>query len=305
LPFEVTILGSNSAIPAYGRNHTAQFIKVKNKRFLIDCGEATQHQIRKFGLKPQQLDAIFISHLHGDHYLGLVGLLSTLHLQGRKKDLTLYGPRGLDDIITLQLKYSDTVFNYKLIFKRVDASKNQVIYEDDKVKVYSIPLKHRIPCSGFKIEEQPQHRRINKLNLPADLSIESIAKLRSGEDIVDDSGQLLFRNKDLTLPAKQARTYAFCSDTRYDPDLPGMIKEVDLLYHEATFLFEKELTAANTYHSTAGQAAQIAKAAGVKRLILGHFSARYKDIRPFEQEARKIFAESYLAIEGKTLVIEN
>ena len=305
MPFEVTVLGSNSAIPAYGRNHTAQFIKVENKRFLIDCGEATQHQMRKFGLKPQQLDAIFISHLHGDHYLGLVGLLSSLHLQGRKKDLILYGPRGLDDIITLQLKYSDTVFNYRLIFKRIDTSKYQVIYEDDRVKIYSIPLEHRIPCSGFKIEEQPHQVRINKVKLPEDISLLNINKLREGNDILDENGAILFRNEELTLPANKSRSYSFCSDTRYNPKLSDLVKDVDLLYHEATFLLERELSAANTFHSTASQAAQVAKNSKAKKLILGHFSARYKDIRPFEHEARKIFAESYLAIEGKTFAIEH
>lgn len=305
MPFEVTVLGSNSAIPTYGRHHTAQFIKVKNKRFLIDCGEATQHQMRRFGVKPQQLDAIFISHLHGDHYLGLVGLLSSLHLQGRKKDLTLYGPRGLDDIISLQLMHSDTVFNYRLNFIRIDTSVHQVIHEDEIVKIYSIPLNHRIPCAGFKIQEQPYAPRINKAKLPENITMQQIERLKKGEDIFDDDGNIIFHNDQLTLPPKKVRTYAFCSDTKYDPTLYQQVEGVDLLYHETTFLNERELTAANTFHSTAAEAAMVAKEASAKKLIIGHFSARYKDIRPFEQEARKVFKETYLAIEGKTFALEH
>ena len=305
MPFEVTILGSNSAIPTYGRHHTAQFVKIKNKRFLIDCGEATQLQMRKYGVKPQQLDAIFISHLHGDHYLGLVGLLSSLHLQGRKKDLTLYGPRGLDDIISLQLMHSETVFNYRLNFIRIDTSVNQVIYEDEVVKIFSIPLNHRISCSGFKIQEQPHAIRMNKAKLPENISLQQIEQLKQGEDIIDDAGKILFHNDQLTLPPKKARTYAFCSDTKYDPNLHQQVEGVDLLYHETTFLNERELTAANTFHSTAAEAAIVARDASAKKLIIGHFSARYKDIRPFELEARKVFKETYLAKEGKTFAIEH
>ena len=259
--------------------------------------------MRRFGLKAQQLDVIFITHLHGDHYLGLVGLLSSLHLQGRKRDLLLYGPQGLDEIITLQLKYSDTVFNYNVEFIAVDTTKAQTIYEDDRVSVSSIPLKHRIPCSGYLFKEQPHPHRINKAKISDEMSLQDLALLKQGRSVEDSEGKVLLEVEDYTLPPKHSRSYAFCSDTKYDPDLVKIVNKVDLLYHEATFLDERELTASNTYHSTAGQAAQIAKDAGVGRLIIGHFSARYKDIRPFEKEAKSVFEPTFLAIEGKSFAI--
>ena len=303
MPFEVTILGSNSAIPAYGRNHTSHFVQVKNKRFLIDCGEGTQHQMRRYGLKAQQLDVIFISHLHGDHYLGLVGLLSSLHLQGRKRELLLYGPKGLDEIITLQLKYSETVFNYNLRFIEVDTTIAQVIYEDARVHVSTIPLEHRIPCSGYLIKEQPHPYRINKTKISEDIGLQDLATLKQGKPVIGSDGAVIYDLESYTLPPKISRAYAFCSDTKYDPDLHTIVNKVDLLYHESTFLNERELTASNTFHSTAAQAAQVAKDADVGKLLIGHFSARYKDIRPFEAEARLVFERSHIAIEGKSFAI--
>lgn len=303
MSFQVTILGSNSAIPAYGRHHTAQYIQIKNKRFLVDCGEGTQNQLKRYKLSPQKLNAIFISHLHGDHYLGLVGLLSSMHLQGRTTTLNLYGPRGLRNIITLQLRYSDTTLRYQVNFHPYQANSEVVIYEDKQVTVTTIPLEHRVECSGFLFREQPQPLRINKEKLPHGFSLANIGKLKKGEDIVDATGKLLFKNSDLTKPPHPRRSYAYCSDTKYLPHLNKQLKEIDMLYHEATFLNENELKASNTFHATAGQAAQLAKDARVGKLLLGHFSARYKDLDPFELEARKIFPESYLAIEGTTFEI--
>ena len=303
MPFKVTILGSNSAIPAYGRHHTAQYLQIKNKRFLIDCGEGTQNQLKRYKLSAQKLNAIFISHLHGDHYLGLVGLLSSMHLQGRTASLHLYGPLGLREIITLHFQYSDTTLRYKVNFYPYEPNKEEQIYEDKNITVSTIPLEHRIECSGFLFKEKEHPVRINKDKLPEDFSLENIGRLKKGEDIFDRTGKLMFKNSDLTVPAHSRRSYAYCSDTKYLPHLKEQLKGVDLLYHEATFLDENELRASNTFHATAGQAAQLAKDSKAGKLLLGHFSARYKDLAPFEIEARKLFEESYLATEGTTFEI--
>ncbi len=303
MTFQVTILGSNSAIPAYGRHHTAQYVQVDNQKYLVDCGEATQNQLKQFKLSALKLNAVFISHLHGDHYLGLVGLLSSMHLQGRTKSLHLYGPRGLRDIITTHFKHSDTVLKYQLLFIPTQAHSEELIFEDKQITVSTIPLNHRIDCTGFLFKEKPRPIRFNKAKFPPNISLANIGSLKKGEDIFDDSGKLLFKNKDLTLPPRPQRSYAYCSDTKYIPSLKTQLKEVDLLYHEATFLNENELRASNTYHSTAAQAAQLAKESNAQKLLLGHFSARYKDLKPFEQEARKVFKESYLALEGTTFEI--
>jgi len=303
LPFQVTILGSNSAIPAYGRHHTAQYVQVVNKRFLVDCGEATQNQLLKYKLSALKLNAIFISHLHGDHYLGLVGLLSSMHLQGRVNPLDLYGPEGLQNIILTHFKYSDTELKFKVNFHPVNAKLEDKIYEDKSVEVFSIPLEHRIECNGYLFREKPKPIRINKEMLPSDFSLVNIALLKKGKDIKDNAGLLLYKNSELTLPPTPSRSYAYCSDTKYIPQLKIQLKEVDLLYHEATFLNENELRASNTYHSTAAQAATLAKESGAKKLLIGHFSARYKELSSFKKEAQKVFKETYLAIEGTTFDI--
>jgi len=305
LPFELTILGSNSAIPVHGRHHSAQHLKVQNHHFLIDCGEGTQHQLQLYGLKSQRLEAIFISHLHGDHYLGLVGLLSSMHLQGRTKKLSLYGPPQLSDIITTQLRYSETSFRYPLHFHPLDMDKEQVIFDSNKLTLATIPLQHRIPCVGFIIKEKPFPFRIIKENLPKEITPKDMASLKKGEDIIDASGKLLFRVTELTRGRKKSRSYAYCTDTLYLPELAEKLRGIDLLYHEATFLTEIELKATNTYHTTAGQAAQLARDSDVGKLIIGHFSARYKDLLPLQEEARKYFKNSYLAIEGEKFIIKN
>lgn len=304
MSIRVTILGSNSATPAHRRNHTSQLVNVEGKYYLIDCGEGTQLQLKRYKLRAQRINNIFISHLHGDHYLGLMGLLSSMHLMGRTKSLNLYGPKGLAEIITLQLKYSETVFNYPLNFKEVNAEISEVIHEDELVRVHTIPLNHRIPCSGFLIEEKVKNRRIIRDALPEDFSIRNIIRLKKGEDIYSDDGELLFKNEDMTLPPRKSYQYAYCSDTKYDESIIPIIKGVDMLYHESTFLEEHMDRASTTFHSTAMEAATIALKAEVGKLLLGHFSARYKDLEPIEQEARTIFPESYLAIEGEEFVLD-
>jgi len=305
LQFEITILGSNSAVPIYGRHHTAQFLKIQNHHLLIDCGEGTQLRIQQYGLKAQRLEAIFISHLHGDHYLGLVGLLSSMHLMGRTRELSLFGPKDLAEIITLQLKHSDTTLRYKLNFKPINMDESGVIYETGNFTVTSFPVQHRIPCVGFYIEEKQFPIRLQKSKLPKEISIREIGILKQGKDVINEDGTTKYRLKDLSLGRKRSRSYAYCTDTVYLPELSTFLKGIDLLYHEATFLTEKELQATSTFHATAGQAAKLAAEAGVQKLIIGHFSARYKDLEPLENEARKVFAESYLALEGKTFTIKN
>lgn len=303
MSFALKILGSNSAAPAHNRHQTSQLLAVQQHLFLIDCGEGTQMQLSKFKVKVQKINQIFISHLHGDHYLGLMGLISTLHLQGRTKDLHIYGPPGLSDIITLQLKYSQTVLNYKIHFQELNTAVRAVIFEDEAITVETIPLNHRIGCAGFLFREKPKKRRIIKEKLPQDMSLKDLLLLKNGENIYDEKGNLLYENEALTLPPKKSRAYAYCSDTKYEEQIVEQITAVDLLYHEATFLSDREERASQTFHSTARQAATIAKKAHVGQLLLGHYSIRYKELQPILDEARQVFDNARLAIEGETIEI--
>ncbi|NBW37084.1 MAG: ribonuclease Z [Cytophagia bacterium] len=304
MSFSITILGSSGALPAYGRFPSAQFIEIQNRYFLVDCGEGTQMQLRRYELNVHRINHIFISHLHGDHYLGLMGLLFTLHLQKRTTELHLYSHAGLEEIITVQLRYSKSVLNYPIIFHPLTKDKHEIIFEDDHLQVESIPLTHKLTCSGFLFREKPKAKRIDKNRLPDGLLLQQIAALKSGQDVVDENGKVLYKNEDLTLSAKHSRSYAYCSDTAYEPKLIPLLKDVDLLYHEATFIEEDKLKAKETKHSTALEAAQIAKQAGVRKLALGHFSARYKDLIVVEEEAKSIFNNTVLATEGQTFSLE-
>lgn len=303
MSFSIKILGSNSATPAYDRHHTSQYLNIQKHYFLIDCGEGTQMQLQRYKCRVLKVNHIFISHLHGDHYLGLMGLLFTMHLLKRSSDLHLYGPRGLDEIISLQLKYSDSVLNYNLIFHELNPNVPDLIFEDKILEIHSFPLNHRIPCTGFLFREKPKPVRINKEVLPEDLPLQQIARLKKGLDVEDEDGKLLFKNEELTLPPRKSRSYAYCSDTKYDESIIPIIKHVDLLYHEATFLKEKAIWADKTYHSTTQQAGEIAKAAKVEKLIIGHYSARYKDLKPFLEETKQYFKNTVLAIEGDQIEV--
>lgn len=305
MAFKITILGSSGAVPAYGRMPSAQFVEVENNYFLIDCAEGAQLQLMKFDLHMHRIDHIFISHLHGDHYLGLMGLLFTLHLNKRKNDLHIYSHKGLDEIITLQLKYSKSSLNYKIIFHQLTPGKKEVIFENKFVTVETIPLLHKLDCSGFLIREKQKPRRIDKETLPQNLSILQLNKLKAGEDLVDEAGNVLYRNDKLTLPPKKSRSYAYCSDTQYFEDIIEQIKDIDVLYHEATFMEEDADKALETRHSTVKQAATIAMKAQPTRLLIGHFSARYKDLLPVIDEAKRVFQNTYLALEGETFTIED
>jgi ribonuclease Z len=256
--------------------------------------------MKRYGLRKNRLNHIFISHLHGDHYLGLMGLLSTMHLNGRNQSLYLYGPEGLAEIITLQLKYADTKLNYPIHFKELRNSSSERIFENSKITVDTIPLQHRISCNGFLFREKPKPRKLIKEKIESlKLSVAHINHLKNGHDIFNDSGQLIFKNFDLTLPAKKSRSYAYCSDTKYDESIVPIISEVDLLYHEGTFMHDMLERAEQTFHTTALQAGTIAQKAKVGKLLLGHFSNRYKDLNPLLEEAKTIFDETDLAEEGK------
>lgn len=272
---------------------------------MIDCAEGAQLQLMKFELHMHRVDHIFISHLHGDHYLGLMGLIFTLHLNKRKSDLHIYSHKGLDEIITLQLKYSKSSLNYKIIFHQLTPGKREVIFENKFVTVETIPLLHKLDCSGFLIREKPKPRRIDKEMMPQNLSILQLNKLKSGEDIVDDDGNIVYKNDSLTLPPRKSRSYAYCSDTQYFEEIVEQIKAVDVLYHEATFMEEDADKALETRHSTVKQAATIAVKAKPVRLLIGHFSARYKDLLPVIDEAKRVFQNTYLALEGETFTLED
>ena len=303
--FELKILGANSAKPAYNRNQTSQLLTVQNELFLIDCGEGTQLQLSHYKIKVSRIKHIFISHLHGDHFFGLIGLISTMHLQRRATPLNLYGPPGLAEIITMQLKVSGTVLSYPLHFNEINPEKSCRVFENDKITIQTIPLIHRIPCVGFLFREKIKPRRIIKEKIQKEFSLVDMVSLKNGEDIMDENGSVIYKNTDYTLPPKKSRSYAYCSDTRYHEGIISHIKGVDLLYHEATFLSDREQRAEETFHATARQAALIAKKAEVGQLLIGHYSSRYRDITPFEAEAKQVFDNTILAIEGETIYIED
>lgn len=304
MPFSITILGSSAALPALGRFPSSQYINIGKHHFLVDAGEGTQIQMTKFGVSPNKIEAIFISHLHGDHYLGLMGLLFSMHLNKRTTDLHLYSFKGLNEIILLQLKYSKSVLNFTIIFHELKEESSEIIFESLFITVRTLPLKHKISCNGFLFREKPKFRRINKDKLPSGILIQHTASLKKGEDVFGDDGKLLYRNEDYTLSPRASRAYAYCSDTAYHEPLKEHLTDVDLLYHEATFLEEEVAKAVETKHSTAKEAATIAHLSSVKKLIIGHFSARYHSPDVLLNEARITFQETYLATEGETFNIE-
>jgi ribonuclease Z len=298
--FKLTILGSSGALPAYGRFPTSQYLNIHNKHFLIDAGEGVQMQLMRYQIPIHKIDHIFISHLHGDHYLGLMGLLFSMHLQRRVNDLHLHSQKGLDEIILLQLKYSKSSLNFNIIFHSFDASQIQILQEDDGLTVHTIPLIHKLDCAGFLFREKTKPRKINKEKLKEGMLLQHIASLKTGADVHDEMGNLLYLNSDYTLPSPPSLSYAFCSDTAWNENMIEQIREVDLLYHEATFMEEEKEKARETKHSTAAEAAMMAKQCAAKKLLIGHFSARYRELEPMLAEARQIFSNTELAIEGNT-----
>jgi ribonuclease Z len=298
LTFELKILGSASATPTLGRHPTAQVLTAGAQHYLIDCGEGTQWQMLEYRVRPNQLRAIFISHLHGDHYFGLFGLLGTMHLQGRTQPLAIIGPPGLDEVLVTQARVSNTSIGFALEFTVVDTETHALVYEDASLRVHSLPMRHRVPCAGYLFEEQPRRAKLLKDKLPAGLTPAHLARLAQGQDLPPDEQQPGLRHADVAGPAPTPRRYAFFSDTLYTPALVPLIQGVDLLYHEATFLEDLHERAGQTHHSTARQAASIAHAAGAKRLLIGHFSSRYKALEPLLHEAQGVFPTAELATEG-------
>jgi ribonuclease Z len=301
LPFALTILGAGSATPTLRLHPTAQLLLVGNDYMLIDCGEGTQLRLIEQKIRPGRLRYIFISHLHGDHYFGLAPLLSTLNLGGRTEDLYLFGPRGLDEVLTTIFRVSDSRLGYKLHFQVVDPTQPTLLLDHSQVTVESIPLQHRIDCTGYLFREKPHKPHLLREKLPADIPVQYLKQLKEGHDIVDADGRILYAAAEYTEPGPTPRSYAYCSDTRYVEELVPQLQGVDLLYHEATFLEDNAQRAAEVYHTTARQAATIADKANVGRLLIGHFSSRYKQFELFLDEARAIFPETYLAEEGKTV----
>lgn len=299
----LTILGCYSATPKTFNNPTAQLLDVRGHLFLIDCGEGTQVAFRKSKVKFARVKHIFISHLHGDHFYGLIGLISTFTLLGREADLHIYGPKGIKEIITLQLKLGKAWTNYNLIFHELEAKTSQLLFEDDKVEVYTIPLKHRVYTNGFLFKEKPGERKLNiEAAVEAKIDISYFRKLKAGADVPNLEGKLI-PNESVTFPPEPPKSYAFSSDTFYYPEIIPLIEKVSLLYHEATFLEEHKHLCEKTKHSTAKEAAMIAKEARVGRLLLGHFSTRYHDLNLFLEEAKTIFENTELAEDYKVFEI--
>lgn len=298
MDFRITILGSNSALFNHGRHPTAQLVTIQNKHFLIDCGEGTQERMREYDVKWFKIEYVFISHLHGDHYYGLIGLITTFNLLKRTEKLTIFGPKDLKKILDLQLKASNTVLNFELKFVATNDTAKNLILDIAECSVYSFPLKHKVPTTGFLFVEktEPRQLAIEKLKKYA-IAKSDFRLLIQGQDVTDVNGKKI-KNSLLTTKGKKPLSFAFCSDTAYFPALAAYIKNVDVLYHEATFLEQDIQRAKMTLHSTAKQAALMAKKVNAKQLLLGHFSSRYIDLSVLENEAKSTFPNVALALEG-------
>lgn len=295
---KLTILGCYAATPRTLTNPTSQVLEIKNRLFLIDCGEGTQVQLRKNKIKFSKINHIFISHLHGDHLYGLIGTISTFSLLGRTTDLYVYGPKGIKELILLQLKLTESWTTYSLFFHELESKESEVIFEDQKVIVKTIPLKHRVYTNGFLFQEKPGDR---KLNIEAvqqyNIHVAYYQKIKNGGDVTMDNGTVI-ENAKLSFDPIPAMSYAFCSDTVYNEAIIPIIENVDVLYHESTFLESEAPLAQKTLHSTAKEAARIALKANAKHLVLGHYSTRYDGIERFKEEAETIFSNVLLGDDG-------
>lgn len=296
---KLTILGCHSATPRYDAHPTSQILEIKGHLFLIDCGEGTQVQLRRYKVKFSRIKHIFISHLHGDHFFGLIGLISTFRLLGREADMHIYGPAGIKEAILLQLKLGKSYTNYKLFFHELESTDSQIIFEDDKVTVSTIPLNHRVYTNGFLFKEKPAERKLN-IEVARKLSIDLTYynKIKQGFDAVTKTGEVV-PNKMITFDPPKLKSYAYCSDTAYHPSIVPIVEGATILYHEATFLDRHSHLAEKTKHSTAKEAATIAKKAKVGTLILGHYSGRYSDTQLFKNEAMQLFDAVELAEDGR------
>jgi ribonuclease Z len=302
---KLTILGCYSATPQVHTNPTAQVLEIKNHTFLIDCGEGTQVELRRNKVKFSRIKHVFISHLHGDHCFGLAGLLSTFNLLSRESDLHIYAPNGLKEVITLQMKLSKSWTSYNLIFHELSSTTSELIFQDDKVEVYTIPLEHRVYTNGFLFKEKLGERKLDmNAVLNAGIDVAYYRKLKQGGDVPNSIGQLV-ENSKLTKAPNPSKSYAFCSDTAYNESIIPLIQDISVLYHESTFIEKNKDLASSTKHSTAKQAATIAKKANVGQLILGHYSTRYSGIDAFKLEAETIFSNVELARDGKLFDFNN
>jgi len=299
--FGVTILGNNSAIPAFNRHPTSQVVTLNDQLFLIDCGEGTQMQIARYKIRRSKIHHIFISHLHGDHYFGLIGLLTSMGLQGREPALNLYGPPELISIIELQLKVASTVLPFELIFHPL--GDECILVDTPKFRVECFQTRHRIPCWGFIIRERKKPRKISRDKaIEAGIPTSFFERLKDGDDYVKENGETV-KNFSVTFANKPPRSYAYCADTRFDEALAEKARQVNLMYHEATYLKDLADRAGERFHSTTAQAATIATLGRVKKLLIGHFSSKYEELDLFLSECREVFPNTDLAIEGVTYKI--
>ena len=295
---KLTILGCYAATPRTLTNPTSQVLEIRNRLFLIDCGEGTQVQLRKNKIKFSKINHIFISHLHGDHLYGLIGTISTFSLLGRTTDLHIYGPKGIKELILLQLKLTESWTTYNLFFHELESKESEVIFEDQKVIVKTIPLKHRVYTNGFLFQEKPAERKLNVEAVQQyDIHVAYYQKIKNGGNVTLDDGTII-ENKKLSFDPIPPLSYAFCSDTVYNEAIIPIIENVDVLYHESTFLESEAALAQKTLHSTAKEAARIALKANAKQLVLGHYSTRYDGIERFKEEAETIFPNVLLGDDG-------
>ncbi len=296
--FELNILGCGSALPTTRHLATSQIVNLRDKLYMVDCGEGAQVQIRRMRLKFSRIGHVFISHLHGDHCFGLPGLISTLGMLGRTGDLVVHGPNGIDRFLRPILDLFCKGLPYEVRFNVIDTERHELVFEDRSLRVYSIPLRHRLPCCGYLFAEKEKEVHIvREMTDFYQVPVRMMQAIKRGEDFVTPEGEVI-PNARLTRPADPSRRYAYCSDTAFHPAIVPYIEGVDMLYHEATFAEQDLPRAKETFHSTARQAAEIARMAGVKRLIIGHYSARYEDTEPLLQEAAAVFPETSLAREG-------
>lgn len=296
--FSVTILGSSSALPTSHRFPTSQVVRLNEQLFLVDCGEGTQIQLRKCGFKMGRINHIFISHLHGDHIYGLPGLISSLALYGKKGELHIYAHSELQQMMEGMMKFMNEITDLTVKYHPLNFKRNAVVFEDKRIRISSFPLKHRISCCGFLFQELSTELHLDKSALEKyDVPISQRSNIKHGADLVLSDGTVI-PNKQLTHPASPSRSYAFCTDTLYLPRIMPTIQGVDLLYHEATFGGDLSDLAKKTFHSTSVQAAEIARSAGAKKLVIGHFSSRYRTVDHLVEEARLIFPETYAANDG-------
>lgn len=301
-PFKLYILGCGSALPTPRHYASSQIVELRGKQFMVDCGEGTQIQLRRSRIGFNKIRAVFISHLHGDHCFGLIGMISTFGLQGRTAPLHVYSPKELEDMLMSQLKFFCTHLSFDVVFHAVDTSEQSLVYEDNSLTVETIPLEHRVPCCGYLFREKPTlpHIRrdmIDYLGIP----VSQINNIKLGADWVCEDGTVV-SNSRLVSPPDPVRSYAYCSDTRYMPTLYERLKNVDLLYHESTYGDDNMQMAETYYHSTARQAACVARDAGAKRLLLGHYSSRYDNEEVLLKQAQEVFPDTYLA--NEKMVIE-